>query len=106
MKEKLTLDEKTMRKYKTQNEALKAFLEAGYRQRDVLRLFSKTWTISVNRLNVNLSSLSSVDDEKQKKIVEKLFGKNAASVTTFERKVVEWKGKFDDRKPFPTVSKA
>jgi hypothetical protein len=105
MEKKLTLDERTMRKYKTQNEALKAFLKAGYRQRNVLRLFAQTWSISVNRLAVNLSSLDSVDVETQKKIVEKLFGRNETSVKTFDKKVAEWRSKFDDKKPIPPIKK-
>lgn len=105
MKEKLNLDERTMRNYKTQSEALKSYLPAGYRKRNIQRLFAETWSISVNRLSVNLSSLSSVDVETQKKIVERLFGKSVASVKTFEKKVVEWRSKYDGRKPITPITK-
>ncbi|NBW39340.1 MAG: hypothetical protein EBR30_30830, partial [Cytophagia bacterium] len=99
MEKNIPFDEKTMRKFRNVNDALKVYSEQQIPQKRIVWLFQEANEIRFANTSVNASYLQQLSKAEAQKFIEKLCGKNKSKVQAFEKAVAVWKSKYDERIP-------
>ncbi len=94
--EKRPFNEKTMREFKSIQEALKVYGEEKIPRKRIVWLFQEANEIRFANTSVNASFLQSLNKSEAQKFIEKLCGKNKSKIVAFEKALAVWKNKFSD----------
>jgi Glu-tRNA(Gln) amidotransferase subunit E-like FAD-binding protein len=104
--EKRPFNEKTMREFKSIQEALKVYGEEQIPKKRIVWLFQEANEIRFINTSVNANYLQSLNKTDAQKFIDKLCGKNKSKIKAFEKALAIWKSKFSEtRVPVDNVVK-